>query len=52
VDGKLVHHIVSAAQARLIQRAIANYRAIGELLARWERETVADILYQEPPDDP
>ena len=52
VDGKLLHHVVSAAQARLIERAIRNYREIGELLARWERETVANILDEEAPDEP
>ena len=43
-DGRLVHNAVSVEQARLIQRAIANRREIDVLLARWEQETVADIL--------
>jgi hypothetical protein len=43
-DGRLVHSAVSSAQARLIKRAIANRRKIDELLARWEDETVAEIL--------
>ncbi|MFN7955789.1 MAG: DUF6788 family protein [bacterium] len=52
VNGKLRHHVVSPAQARLIERALRNYREIGELLARWERETVANILDEEAPDEP
>ena len=42
--GRLVHKTVSAEQAREAARAIANYRAIQQLLARWERETVRIIL--------
>jgi Family of unknown function (DUF6788) len=43
-DGRLVHSAVSPDQARIIQRAIANRREIDRLLARWEDETVAEIL--------
>ena len=43
-DGRLVHSAVSPEQASLIRRAIANRREIARLLARWEDETVAEIL--------
>ena len=43
-DGRLVHNAVSAEQVRLIQRASNNRREIDRLLARWEQETVAEIL--------
>jgi hypothetical protein len=43
-DGRLVHSAVSPEQARLVQRAIANRREIDRLLARWEDETVNQIL--------
>ena len=42
--GRLVHRAVSPEQARLIQHAIANRREIDRLLAKWEEETVAEIL--------
>ena len=43
-DGTLQHRIVTADQARLLQRAIRNYREIQALLARWEEETASEIL--------
>lgn len=43
-DGRLVHSAVSADQAKLIKRAIANRREIDRVLAQWEAETVAEIL--------
>ena len=43
-DGRLVHSAVSPEQASLIRRAIANRPEIERLLARWEHETVAEIL--------
>ena len=43
-DGRLLHSAVSPDQARLIQRAITNRREIDRILARWEEETVAEIL--------
>lgn len=43
-DGRLVHRAVTPAQARLIEQAIANRREIERLLARWEDESVAEIL--------
>lgn len=44
VDGKLRHSIVSASQAELLRRAIANHREILALLNLWEDETAAEIL--------
>ena len=43
-DGKLQHSVVTPDQARLLQRAIANFRKIQSLLARWEEETASEIL--------
>jgi hypothetical protein len=37
--GKLVHRLVSAEQAQLLRRAIANYRRLKKLLRLWEAET-------------
>ena len=44
VDGHLVHRSVTAEQARLITRAIADYRKAEGLLTRWVEESVAEIL--------
>jgi len=38
--GRLVHRMVSPAQARLLREAIANYRTLRRLLRAWENETV------------
>jgi len=35
-DGKLQHSVVTPDQARLLLRAIGNFRKIQALLARWE----------------
>ena len=43
-DGTLQHRVVTSDQARLLQRAIANYRAILSLLARWQDESASEIL--------
>ncbi len=43
-DGKLLHRVVTPQQAQLLARAIANYREIQDLLARWENETASEIL--------
>ena len=51
-DGKLQHRVVSPDQARLLQRAIANYREIHSLLARWEEETASEILSPTPENQP
>ena len=34
--------------AKLVERAIRNFREIQRLLAAWERQTVAEILNREP----
>ena len=39
-DGRLAHRMVSADQARLLRRAIANYRRVLRCLRAWERQTV------------
>ena len=43
-DGRLVHSILSAEQAVLIEKAIANYREVQRLLADWHDETEAEVL--------
>jgi hypothetical protein len=48
--GKLLHSVVTPAQARLLQRAIANYHEILSLLARWEDETASEILNPAEPE--
>jgi len=47
-DGKLRHKVVTAAQARLLQRAIGNHREIQSLLTQWAEESASEILQ---PDD-
>ena len=37
--GKLVHRHVSAQQAIVLRRAIANHRRLRELLRSWEDQT-------------
>jgi len=50
-DGKLLHRVVTPEQAELLHRAIANYREIQGLLARWEEETASEILSPEAETD-
>jgi len=38
--GRLVHRMVSPAQAARLREAIANYRRLRRLLRAWENETV------------
>jgi hypothetical protein len=38
--GRLVHRMVSPAQAALLREAIANYRMLRRLLRTWEAETI------------
>jgi hypothetical protein len=38
--GRLVHRMVSPAQAILLREAIANYRTLRRLLRTWENETM------------
>ncbi len=42
-QGMQVHRMVSQEQARLLRRAIANYRAIRRLLKAWEAQTIRII---------
>ena len=44
LDGRLVHRVVSQEQAKLVKRAIDNYREVKRLISRWEAETVEEIL--------
>ena len=37
--GKLIHRMVTAEQAEILRRAIANYRQARALMRAWERET-------------
>ena len=41
---RLVHRILTPEQAELVQRAIANYRTIQDLLGLWERKTVEAVF--------
>jgi len=42
--GRLVHHVITAQQAEIIARAIANHRELQELVARWGEETASEVL--------
>lgn len=44
IDGRLVHKIVSAEQAKELLRGIANRREIDGLLKAWERITAEAVL--------
>ena len=46
-EGKLQHRVVTPEQAQLLHHAIANYRQIQALLARWEEETASEVLNPE-----
>ena len=41
--GRLVHSIVSSSEARVLGRAIRNYRAIQRLLRNWQDQSVKAI---------
>lgn len=43
-NGRLVHSVITPAQAQLLARAIENYREIQKLLGAWHRETAEAIL--------
>ena len=43
-DGRLVHSIITPAQAELSNHAIQNYREIPRLLGCLERETAKEVL--------
>ena len=42
--GRLVHSIVSSSEARVLGRAIRNYRAIQRLLRNWQDQSVKALL--------
>ena len=46
--GRQVCRMLSVEQAERVSDAIANYREVKELLARWQRETAAEILRAAP----
>jgi hypothetical protein len=46
-SGKLVQSTITPAQAKLLERAIANHQRAKELLAEWERLSEAEILKPE-----
>ena len=39
-EGRQVHRMLSAEQATILTKAIANYRAVLRLLRQWERQTL------------
>ena len=41
--GRLVQRGLTAAQAKVVGRAIRNYKSIRHILLRWEQETVKII---------
>lgn len=43
-DNRLVHRILTPEEAKQVQRAIANYRKIQELLAQWEQKTIKAVF--------
>ena len=43
-DGRLVHKKLTAEQAALAARAIANLRKVQRLLSEWEAATVEEIV--------
>lgn len=43
-DGKFMHKHVSPQEAKQLQRAIQNQRAVKQLLKLWERESAAILL--------
>lgn len=47
--GRVVQKVLSAEQAQLVRRAIANYRAALRLLRRWEAETARIAQTQRTP---
>ena len=48
---RLVHRILTPEQAELVQRAIANYRTIQDLLGLWERKTIGAVFPEEKDED-
>lgn len=52
IDGKLVHRIISAEQAKIVERALENLREVKRLLTQWERQTVEEVLKDRAPEMP
>jgi hypothetical protein len=48
---RLVHRILTPEQAEFVQRAIANYRAIQDLLGLWEKKTIGAVFPGEKDED-
>ena len=42
--GRLVHRVITAQQAEIIARAIANHRELQQLLTLWADETASEVL--------
>ena len=49
-DGKLVQSTITAQQAKLLERGIANHQRAKALLAEWERLSETEILHPEAND--
>ena len=49
--GRLVHRVITAQQAEIIARAIANHRELQQLLALWAEETASAVLDAESEKD-
>jgi hypothetical protein len=49
--GRLVHRVITAQQAKIIARAIANHRELQQLLALWAEETASAVLDAEAEKD-
>ena len=45
--GRLVHRVITAQQAEIIARAIANHRELQQLLTLWADETASEVLNAE-----
>ena len=48
-EGKFLQRVLSATQAKMVDRAIRNYKSIRGILSRWEQETVKIIETQTKP---
>jgi hypothetical protein len=43
IDGRLTHRVITEEQAKVVARAIANFREAKRLLSLWELETAEEI---------
>jgi hypothetical protein len=48
-EGRLVQTVVSASEAKILERAIGNHRRVLDLLASWGRESAKLILVGKGP---